>query len=196
MPHSHSATFQSTQPRPLPSVWRPPVSQHTLGNHPLSRDIFPPPGPPPPAPVAASIRQEVPQTAPSRPNEINGSANGGLQGVNSTTATTATATAEATAEMEARYGRSARPVTLDDYTFLQEERDIEATNVLSDDTADASATTTSPATPAAHAATGGPVALVGAATHAATDIRQGRNSAERSPLASMSCPCQNWRMPH
>ncbi|OAA59682.1 hypothetical protein SPI_05880 [Niveomyces insectorum RCEF 264] len=69
---------------PLVPIWRPPVSQHTIGEHPLLR----------------GLRQS--ERAPRQERDLVAS------------------TAAAAADLEARAGRAARPVTLDDYLFLQD----------------------------------------------------------------------------
>ncbi|CAK7264934.1 hypothetical protein SEPCBS119000_001246 [Sporothrix epigloea] len=91
-------------------------------------------------------------------------------------------TAEAAAELEVRNGRPPRPVTLDDYSFLQDEngtRAVRSAYIVTDEPAPVDA----------------PVAAPVNAAAIASETRQTMASTEAAADPTC-CPCAGWRIPH
>lgn len=197
-------------PIPPQAIWRPPVSQHTVVNHPWARDTLPfarpvtplpeppsepplPPRPQTPVEVAPSSSQQVPRPISDNDGGNNAATTDQPAAGDGTPTITSVQNA---AEMEARNGRPARRVTLSDYSFLQERHD--------EGTENGHLTTALPRTGGeGHIVTAAPAPIPGPAPTNArifaslsntTDPRR-RASAEHVREEPTFCLCWNWRVP-
>lgn len=197
--HGHSTAHQNMPPlrRPQP-VWRPPVSQHTIANHPWARDNLPFA-----RPVAPRPSVQEPQGPVSTASNIGHQAalsrlslcrnDGSIPNILSPRGTSATipevTSVQAAAEMEARDGRPARPVTLVDYNFLHERQDdagsARPSIAISRASRDIPIVATAPAPIVA------PIPTPMAASVPARNSRPG----EVTPPEPTFCLCPSWHMP-
>lgn len=182
--HGHPTAPQSAlPPRPPPAIWRPPVSQHAIVNHPWARDtlLFARPASPPHVPPSPQRPQPPVSVVPP-----------GASDIMPTVTTVQTA-----AEMEARDGRPARRVTLSDYSFLQERHEEDAAGVhlataLPPRTASNRAVVTTAPVPVAPPV---PTIAPSIATLATTIGPRSRANAEPSPPEPTFCLSWSWCVP-
>lgn len=180
------------QLRPLPPVWRPPVSQHTLGSHPLARN----PVPPSSGLVQAPARPQL-QSCQGGQVSCTNSGGGSTAAVSQEAqASIVTGTAQTAAGIEARVGCPARQVTLNDPAFSQgtydhpDPPDRPPAPATSPTTMIGTLTPT-PATPSSLNAPMAPP--INTAAAAVTRHREPR-AGGKTPMAEY-CSCLRWWMP-
>lgn len=170
---------------------------------PFARPVSPPSAPAPPPrlhePVLTDLytRRQVPNTRSGSENEGGNNA-GTATPVSTSDAIPTVTTVQVAADMEARNGRPARPVTLGDYSFLQErhEEDAEsaypvAAHPIPRTASEVPIVTTAPVPIAAPV----PNIIPAATSLATTTSPRGRTNTESSPLEPTFCLCRGWRVP-